>query len=119
LERRTSRSGKDSIDHAPGGHDDLANAVAGVIDLATGKVAPLNIPDHVMNWARLPKGMVRFARAAAHCTASTPRRAMAMDSVSASDRYDQSRGASSRSIYQTTPEHVGSMSWSDTRERRS
>jgi hypothetical protein len=30
LERRTSRSGKDSIDHGPGGHDDVANAVAGV-----------------------------------------------------------------------------------------
>lgn len=29
LERRTSRSGKDSIDHGPGGHDDVANAVAG------------------------------------------------------------------------------------------
>src|SRR5262249_30548302 len=26
LERRTSRGGRDSIDHAPGGHDDLANA---------------------------------------------------------------------------------------------
>ena len=37
LERRTARGGKDSIDHAPGGHDDLANAVAGVIAaLATG-----------------------------------------------------------------------------------
>jgi hypothetical protein len=31
LERRTSRSGKDSIDHAPGGHDDVANAVAGAL----------------------------------------------------------------------------------------
>jgi hypothetical protein len=31
LERRTARSGRDSIDHAPGGHDDLANAVAGVL----------------------------------------------------------------------------------------
>jgi hypothetical protein len=31
LERRTARGGKDSIDHAPGGHDDLANAVAGAI----------------------------------------------------------------------------------------
>jgi hypothetical protein len=30
LERRTARGGRDSIDHAPGGHDDLANAVAGV-----------------------------------------------------------------------------------------
>jgi hypothetical protein len=31
LERRTARGGKDSIDHAPGGHDDLANAVAGLL----------------------------------------------------------------------------------------
>ena len=31
LERRTSRSGRDSIDHAPGGHDDIANVVAGVL----------------------------------------------------------------------------------------
>jgi hypothetical protein len=31
LERRTARSGKDSVDHVPGGHDDLANAVAGVL----------------------------------------------------------------------------------------
>jgi len=30
LERRTARGGRDSIDHPPGGHDDLANAVAGV-----------------------------------------------------------------------------------------
>ncbi len=29
LERRTSRGGRDSIDHAPNAHDDLANAVAG------------------------------------------------------------------------------------------
>jgi hypothetical protein len=29
LERRTARGGKDSIDHAPGAHDDVANAVAG------------------------------------------------------------------------------------------
>jgi hypothetical protein len=34
LERRVSRSGKDQIDHAPGGHDDRANAVAGVVVLA-------------------------------------------------------------------------------------
>lgn len=31
LERRTSRGGKDSIDHAPGSHDDLINAAAGAI----------------------------------------------------------------------------------------
>jgi len=31
LERRTSRQGKDSVDHAPGAHDDLCNAVAGAL----------------------------------------------------------------------------------------
>jgi hypothetical protein len=30
LERRTARGGRDSIDHPPRGHDDLANAVAGL-----------------------------------------------------------------------------------------
>jgi len=36
LERRTARGGRDSIDHAPGAHDDLANAVAGAAALALG-----------------------------------------------------------------------------------
>ena len=31
LERRTSRGGRDSVDHSPGGHDDVANAAAGAI----------------------------------------------------------------------------------------
>lgn len=31
LERRVARSGKDSIDHPPGGHDDIANAAAGAL----------------------------------------------------------------------------------------
>jgi hypothetical protein len=31
LERRTARGGRDSIDHGPGGHDDLANVVAGLV----------------------------------------------------------------------------------------
>ncbi len=34
LERRVSRGGKDSIDHQPGGHDDVANAAAGALVLA-------------------------------------------------------------------------------------
>jgi len=38
LERRTSRAGKDSVDHAPGGRDDLANAVAGAIVYATSTI---------------------------------------------------------------------------------
>ena len=29
LERRTARGGRDSIDHSPGAHDDLSNAIAG------------------------------------------------------------------------------------------
>jgi hypothetical protein len=31
LERRTARGGRDSIDHAPGAHDDIANAIAGLV----------------------------------------------------------------------------------------
>ncbi|MCF3947759.1 hypothetical protein L2A60_13830 [Acidiphilium iwatense] len=31
LERRTSRGGRDSIDHPPGGHDDVANAAMGAL----------------------------------------------------------------------------------------
>jgi hypothetical protein len=34
LERRVARGGRDSIDHAPGAHDDLANVVAGLASLA-------------------------------------------------------------------------------------
>lgn len=33
LERRTARGGRDSIDHAPGGHDDVVNAAAGALVL--------------------------------------------------------------------------------------
>ena len=42
LERRTARGGKDSIDHCPGAHDDVANAVAGAIVLASHHEVPLN-----------------------------------------------------------------------------
>jgi hypothetical protein len=45
LERRTARGGRDSIDHAPGAHDDVANSVAGAI------VTALRAVDHnAMNW---------------------------------------------------------------------
>jgi hypothetical protein len=40
LERRTARSGKDTIDHGPGGHDDLANSVAGAIVATSGPPGP-------------------------------------------------------------------------------
>ena len=61
LERRTTRGGRDIIDHAPGAHDDRANAVAGVIaELAkkrSGQVFGLltdhdeNSPAHPLSWA--------------------------------------------------------------------
>ena len=35
LERRVARSGRDSIDHAPGGRDDVANAATGALTLLT------------------------------------------------------------------------------------
>ena len=37
LERRVARSGRDSVDHAPGAgsHDDVSNAVAGAVSLAS------------------------------------------------------------------------------------
>jgi hypothetical protein len=53
LERRTSRLGRDTIDHPEGGHDDVANAVAGVIAIAIaqdrrgGMIMP-NFIEHIM-----------------------------------------------------------------------
>jgi hypothetical protein len=35
LERHTARSGKDSIDHVPGGHDDIVNSALGALLLAS------------------------------------------------------------------------------------
>jgi hypothetical protein len=49
LERRTTRAGRDSIDHSPGGHDDLANAVAGAYDSVVEE--PRRVPRVVLaNW---------------------------------------------------------------------
>ena len=45
LERRRGASGRDRVDHSPGGHDDLANAVAGVVDLVLGKRRGLSPTD--------------------------------------------------------------------------
>jgi hypothetical protein len=56
LEWRTSPVGKDRIDHGPGGHDDLANAVALALSARksgydstlswVGDFAPASIWDH-------------------------------------------------------------------------
>jgi hypothetical protein len=37
LERRVARGGRDSIDHGPGQHDDVANAVAGAASISVSK----------------------------------------------------------------------------------
>jgi hypothetical protein len=52
LERRTARSGRDSIDHAPGGKDDVANAVAGALLLAAARrPLALNITPQILERA--------------------------------------------------------------------
>lgn len=53
LERRTSASGKDRIDHPDNFHDDIANAVAGVLGLATGQ----NKVESWKAWARVNTGL--------------------------------------------------------------
>jgi hypothetical protein len=39
LERRRGTAGRDRVDHAPGQHDDRANAAAGALVLAAGRNA--------------------------------------------------------------------------------
>jgi hypothetical protein len=47
LERRVHRGGKDSVGHVPGGHDDLANVICGIVYLLSGdRVAPTLIDRH-------------------------------------------------------------------------
>jgi hypothetical protein len=53
LERRTARGGKDSIDHGPGQHDDVANAVAGALVLASHHVRKMNF--HIPMVASRPR----------------------------------------------------------------
>jgi hypothetical protein len=56
LERRVSRSGKDSIDHAPGGHDDVANAAAGALLRARTRV-PMQISQATLDGLRAAPSM--------------------------------------------------------------
>ena len=45
LERRTSRGGKDSVDHPPGSHDDVANAASGALVLVKGAMQDIVASD--------------------------------------------------------------------------
>lgn len=48
LERRAHRGGRDSIDHPPGGHDDVANAALGaIVEVMVKRFAPLWTPTHM------------------------------------------------------------------------
>jgi hypothetical protein len=51
LERRTARGGRDSIDHAPGAHDDVANAAAGMV----AALASSNYEYDAMDWVSGPE----------------------------------------------------------------
>jgi hypothetical protein len=51
LERRTVRSGKDSIDHCPGAHDDVVNVAAIAIVLAAQPRPAMKISPAAMAWA--------------------------------------------------------------------
>jgi hypothetical protein len=62
LERRTARSGRDSIDHAPGAHDDIANSACAAMLLAVAGPRPLVISDAVLARARIPVARNREAR---------------------------------------------------------
>jgi hypothetical protein len=55
LERRTSRTGKDTIDHAPGGHDDFVNAISGALTMLTKKGDP-----SLDQWAKMEFGLGLF-----------------------------------------------------------
>ncbi|RWK33781.1 hypothetical protein [Mesorhizobium sp.] len=50
LERRISRGGRESIDHTTGGHDDLANAAAGVVDLLANRAPQPVAASAPMRW---------------------------------------------------------------------
>ena len=59
LERRTARGGRDSIDHAGGGHDDLANAACGALVAAVGPADPAMIYLMRMEYEKLPPHLRR------------------------------------------------------------
>lgn len=49
LERRTARGGRDSIDHGPGAHDDIANVVAMALVLAAGERPPFVVTPELLS----------------------------------------------------------------------
>jgi len=62
LERRTHRGGKDSIDHPDGAHDDIANAIAGVVYVAALGCKPSGAGSGSYTWG-IPGPATRFTHA--------------------------------------------------------
>jgi hypothetical protein len=65
LERRTARSGRDAIDHAPGGHDDVVNAALGALLLASQASGALVLSQPVLDKLRSMPARDRFSRSGA------------------------------------------------------
>jgi len=61
LERRTSRAGRDTVDHSPGSHDDVANSVAGAVCLLSTVERPMIISAEMLRLARQPPPGGRWA----------------------------------------------------------
>lgn len=73
LERRTARGGKESIDHAPGSHDDIANSVAGVAALLSRKFSTY---DDSLSWVmNRPDGSQPHKTIKEFMEATAPKRA--------------------------------------------
>ena len=62
LERRSARSGKDSIDHPPGAHDDVANAAAGAVALAVRPQGPVFNSERLLSILRMPPSRQAYRR---------------------------------------------------------
>src|SRR5262249_31169121 len=61
LQRRTGSSGRDSIDHRRGSHDDAANAAAGALVLATHSTGRLMLPATFQSCNREDSGLPPLA----------------------------------------------------------
>lgn len=66
LERRTRAGGRDIVDHGPGGHDDVANAVAGVCDVLSQRVSFAGGPSFDRPRSAFEQATARFNETAAH-----------------------------------------------------
>jgi hypothetical protein len=83
LERRTARGGRDSIDHAPGAHDDLANSVANNVggtrlpeSFSSSRPAPSLSYDDLIE---LPRLCLKQAAATSNAAAAAELRRMASE----------------------------------------